>query len=451
MLFVIILSVLLVFCDDVKSENIQYVQLHEKQDSAIGQWKGKVKMPGQKVYSLDFNSQDFERYIVRYHKISMSLAELPSIHFILEYVNEENKNVFDLSIRLFNSDIEAQDNLIGNISKSSIDSDKIKVLHFKSPLNMHGMVDLKNISRTDKKAYGDHAVIYGSYNHIAFTKNNAYIVVHVIEPSDGSDNERLVGMLADDIEKVITGQLSIIDDNDKNVRLTIKFKNDKIEDIDANLNIESTKMNNEVSKRNDNRCQHKEGKDEKMERKLKSMPKAGAQEYCLDKALELAAAPNGHEEELALYLRGIPVPGETQASKLLHRICGNSQNAELLDAVARIQGKWLSREAEQREIMLADLTVLLGRDDALLRAMAVQALGRSGSLDALPPLLEMLEKDGYNRDEVLSAILTLLGEKANVKAFSEERIESIRKAARQYRKALKTLREAAALDEQSGE
>lgn len=89
MLFVIILSVLLVFCDDVKSENIQYVQLHEKQDSAIGQWKGKVKMPGQKVYSLDFNSQDFKRYIVRYHKISMSLAELPSIHFILEYVNEE--------------------------------------------------------------------------------------------------------------------------------------------------------------------------------------------------------------------------------------------------------------------------------------------------------------------------------------------------------------------------
>ena len=190
-------------------------------------------------------------------------------------------------------------------------------------------------------------------------------------------------------------------------------------------------------------------KDEELERKLKSMPKSEAQDYCLDKALELAAAPNGHEEELALYLRGIPVPGETQASKLLHRICDNSQNVELLDAVARIQGKWLSREAEQREIMLADLTVLLGRDDGRLRAMAVQALGRSGSLDALPPLLEMLEKDGHNRDEVLSAILKLLGEKANVKALSEERIESIKKAARQYRKALETLHAVTNLDNQT--
>ena len=190
-------------------------------------------------------------------------------------------------------------------------------------------------------------------------------------------------------------------------------------------------------------------KDEELERKLKSMPKGEAQEYCLDKALELAAAPNGHEEELALYLRGIPVPGETQASKLLHRICDNSQNAELLDAVARIQGKWLSRGTEQREIMLADLTALLESDDVRLKATAVRALGRSGSLDALPPLLEVLEKDGCNHDEVLSAILKLLGEKANVKALSEERIESIRNAARQSWKALETLHAVTNLDNQT--
>ena len=190
-------------------------------------------------------------------------------------------------------------------------------------------------------------------------------------------------------------------------------------------------------------------KNEELERKLKSMPKAKAQEYCLDKALELAETPKGHEEELALYLRGIPVPEETQVSKLLHRICDNSQDVELLDAVARIQGKWLSREAEQREIMLADLTALLESDNGRLRAMAVQALGRSSSLDALPPLLEMLEKDGYNRDEVLSAILKLLGEKANVKALSEERIESIRNAARQYWKALETLHAVTNLDNQT--
>ncbi len=451
MLFVIIFCLLFVFCDVVKSENIQYVQMYEKQDLAIDQWKGRVKMPGQKIYCLNLNSQYLNEYVVRYYKISMSLAELPSIHFILEYINKENKNVFDLSISLFNSDIEAQDNLLGNISKSSIVPDKIKVSHFKSSLNIHGMVDIKNISRNNEKIYGDHTVIYGSYNHIAFTKNNAYIVMHVIESSDESNNERLIDMLANNIEKIITSQLSSIDNRDKNVKLKIKFKNDKLENRNANLNTKSTKMNNEVSKWNDNRSQHKEGKDEELERKLKSMPKAEAQEYCLDKALELAETPKGHEEELALYLRGLPFPEETQVSKLLHRICDNSQDVELLDTVARIQGKWLSREAEQREIMLADLTALLESNDGRLRAMAVQALGRSSSLDALPPLLEMLEKDGYNRDEVLSAILKLLGEKANVKALSEERIESIRNAARQYRKALKTLREAAALDEQSGE
>lgn len=451
MLFVIIFCLLFVFCDVVKSENIQYLQMYEKQDFAIGQWKGRVKMPGQKIYCLNLNSQYLNEYMVRYYKISMSLAELPSIHFILEYINKENKNVFDLSISLFNSDIEAQDNLLGNISKSSIVPDKIKVLHFKSSLNIHGMVDIKNISRSDEKIYGDHTVIYGSYNHIAFTKNNAYIVMHVIESSDESNNVRLVDMLANDIEKIITSQLSSIDNRDKNVKLKIKFKNDKLENSNANLNIKSTKMNNEVSKWNDNRSQHKEGKDEELERKLKSMPKAEAQEYCLGKALELAETPKDHEEELALYLRGIPVPEETQVSKLLHRICDNSQDVELLDAVARIQGKWLSREAEQREIMLADLTALLESDNGRLRAMAVQALGRSSSLDALPTLLKILEKDGYNHDEVLSAILKLLGSKANRKALSEEQIKSIKIAARQYLKALENLREATILDNQTDE
>ena len=183
----------------------------------------------------------------------------------------------------------------------------------------------------------------------------------------------------------------------------------------------------------------KNGDDEKLEQELKSMSKEDAQKHCLEKALALSETPDDKPEELMLYLRGLPMPETDGTAKILHSIGANSKDAKLLSAAAQMQGKWLSGNSETSRSFIGDLANALKSDDAALRRRAIESLGRSGSLDALPILLKELESRPGDQD-VAAAVGRVLGQKSSRGAIDDGRSKELNNAAADFLRSLETLR-----------
>ena len=169
------------------------------------------------------------------------------------------------------------------------------------------------------------------------------------------------------------------------------------------------------------------------------MPKEDGQKHCLEKALALSETPDDKPEELMLYLRGLPMPEGDGTAKVLHRIGANSKDAKLLSAAAQMQGKWLSTFSESQKGFIGDLANALKSDDGALRKRAIESIGRSGSLDALPILLKELESRPGDID-VVAAVGRVLGQRSSGAAMDEGRSNELNKASADFLKSLETLR-----------
>ena len=175
------------------------------------------------------------------------------------------------------------------------------------------------------------------------------------------------------------------------------------------------------------------------EQQLKSMPKEEAQRHCLEKALELSEASDENAEELRLYLRGLPMIEESGTTRVLHRICDNAKDTQLLALAVQMQGKWVSLVSEPRRVVINDLAQMLRTEDGELRKRAITSLGRSGSLDALPILLQELEATPMDGD-VIAAIGNILGWPKSDFTLDENRLQELNRTATIFRQALESLR-----------
>ncbi len=125
--------------------------------------------------------------------------------------------------------------------------------------------------------------------------------------------------------------------------------------------------------------------------------------------------------------------------KVLHRIGANSRDARLLSAALQMQGKWLSTFSETQRGFVGDLANALKSDEGALRRRAIESLGKSGSLDALPILLKELESKPGDQD-VAAAVGRILGQKPSGGAMDEERSKELNNAAADFLRSLETLR-----------
>ena len=133
------------------------------------------------------------------------------------------------------------------------------------------------------------------------------------------------------------------------------------------------------------------------------------------------------------------MPETDGTAKVLHRIGANSKDAKLLSAAAQMQGKWLSTFSETQKGFIGDLANALKSDDGAVRRRAIESLGRSGSLDALPILLKELESRPGDQD-VAAAVGRVLGHKSSGGAMDEGRSKELDKAAADFLRSLETLR-----------
>ncbi len=140
-----------------------------------------------------------------------------------------------------------------------------------------------------------------------------------------------------------------------------------------------------------------------------------------------------------LYLRGLPMPEADGTAKVLHRIGANSKDAKLLSVAAQMQGKWLSTFSETQKGFIGDLANALKSDDGAVQRRAIESLGRSGSLDALPILLRELASKPGDKD-VAAAVGRILGRRSSDGTMDEERSKELNKASADFLQALEALR-----------
>ena len=187
-----------------------------------------------------------------------------------------------------------------------------------------------------------------------------------------------------------------------------------------------------------NKYQRRHKADEVIEQRLKSLPKKKSQEYCLEKVIELSATPDKNTKELQFYIRGLPLMEENGTIKVLHRISDNAKDEQLLTATMRLQGKWLALFADQRSIVINDLSRKLKTDNRDLRKQAIASLGRAESLDALSILLREWETrpDDY---DILKAIGKILGWPQEDAAWDEARLTRLKMTISAFLQALDKL------------
>ena len=179
---------------------------------------------------------------------------------------------------------------------------------------------------------------------------------------------------------------------------------------------------------------------EELEQKIKSLPEDTAKKVCLEKGLKLSEMPDKNAKELQFYIRGLPLMEEDGTIKVLHRICDNAKDEQLLTATMRLQGKWLALFADQRSIVINDLSRKLKTDNRDLRKQAIASLGRAGSLDALSILLREWETrpDDY---DILKAIGKILGWPQEDTAWDEARLTRLKMTISAFLQALDKLRD----------
>lgn len=330
----------------------------------------------------------------------------------ITFNNVKSKNADNsifINIKLYNSSKEAIEALFANIAAFQM-------------LCSH-QTKVKLLKKDDGFEYGDYAVCVDDRT-LAFSRANACFYIRCSKGPIDSSYHGLFQLLDEACSKQIKSD-SI--DNNK-LAVVVSSQHDAFH---AKTNIESTKANT-TSKR-------KQGEDEMLEQELKAMPKGEVHRHCLEKALELSESPDDKPEELMLYLRGLPVPEADDTVKVLHRIGSNSRDANLLSAAAQMQGKWLSTFSETRRIFIEDLASALKTDDGALRRRAIESLGRSGSLDALPILLRELESRPGDKDAI-AAIGRLLVRRPSDGAMDEGRSKELEKASADFLQSLETLR-----------
>ena len=177
-----------------------------------------------------------------------------------------------------------------------------------------------------------------------------------------------------------------------------------------------------------------------LNKKLNPLPEDTAKKVCLEKGLKLSEMPDKNTKELQFYIRGLPLMEENGTIKVLHRICDNAKDEQLLTATMRLQGKWLALFADQRSIVINDLSRKLKTDNRDLRKQAIASLGRAGSLDALSILLREWETrpDDY---DILKAIGKILGWPQEDTAWDEARLTRLKMTISAFLQALDKLRD----------
>ncbi len=314
-----------------------------------------------------------------------------------------------INIRLYNSKKDAIEALFANLA------------HYQLLCSHRTQVRL--LEKDNGFEYGDYAVCVDD-RALSFSRANACFYIYCPKGSIDNGYHELFKSLDELCCKQI--QTESVDNN----RLAI-IVSSQHDNLNSETSIETQEPKTTYKRKN--------GDDEKLEQELKSMPKEDAWKHCLEKALALSESPDDKPEELMLYLRGLPMPEADGTAKILHRIGANSKDAKLLSAAAQMQGKWLSTFSETQQGFIGDLANALKSDDGALRRRAIESLGRSGSLDALPVLLKELESNPGDPD-VAAAVGKVLGQKPSGGAMDEGRGKELNNAAADFLRSLETLR-----------
>lgn len=149
---------------------------------------------------------------------------------------------------------------------------------------------------------------------------------------------------------------------------------------------------------------------EATEQVLKSMPDEDARRLCLERAQEMARAPDERPEQLLLFLRGLGPDEDPPQVAVLRQILRRTKNERVRTEAVRMLAKWLSGQAETRTDVLRVLAEHADDAGTEVRCSVARALGQSGDVRCVVRLAAMLEdEDAGVRGAAADAVCELLG------------------------------------------